>query len=208
MHGGGRVELSRRYRMRERALLVFAKRMARGHVKTRLEQALGKDEALAAYRELVEAVSGWRGHGEWEAIWCLTGPGEWDWEGTQWEQVEGDLGERMEAAVDAAFSAGASRVVVVGTDVPDLNAATVERMFERLAEGADVVTVPVRDGGYGAVGLRARPRGWFQGRAWSHGRVHEEAVVRSAEWGMRFCALPCLFDVDEPEDWAEWTARR
>lgn len=194
--------------MKENALLVFAKRMALGRVKTRLERALGKEGALSAYRALVEEVNRWRSDGPWEAVWCLTGSGDWDWDGEQWEQVEGDLGERMEAAVEAAFAAGARRVVVVGTDVPDLNAATVERMFAQLARGIDVVSIPVRDGGYGAIGLRARPRGWFTGRTWSHGRVHEEAVIRSAEWGMRFCALPCLSDVDEPEDWARWTARR
>ena len=189
-------------------LLVFAKRLAPGRVKTRLEAGLGQAGALAAYRELVEALGGWMNDGDWKAIWCLTGLGDWEWEGAQWEQVEGDLGERMEAAVDRAFAEGARRVVVVGADVPDLNAGTVARMLGRLEEGFDVVSVPVRDGGYGAVGLRARPAGWFMGRTWSHPRVHEEAIVRSMARGMRFCALPCLSDVDELEDWIRWKARR
>jgi rSAM/selenodomain-associated transferase 1 len=189
-------------------LLVFAKRLALGKVKTRLEGALGQEGALAAYRELVEAVCSWMNDGNWKAVWCLTGPGDWEWKGGQWEQVEGDLGERMEAAVDRAFAEGAQRVVVVGTDIPDLNGAVISRMFWHLEAGADVVTVPVRDGGYGAIGLRSQPMGWFRGRTWSHGLVHEEAVVRAAAWGMRFCALPCLSDVDEPEDWAQWAARR
>lgn len=190
------------------ALLVFARRLALGRVKTRLEAGLGKAGALAAYRELVDSVCSWVDDGDWNAVWCLTGPGDWEWEGTQWEQVEGDLGERMEAAVDRAFAEGARRVVVVGADVPDLNAGTVARMFERLDDGFDVVSVPVRDGGYGALGVKARPGGWFTGRTWSHTRVHEEAVVRSMAWGMRFCALPCLSDVDELEDWNQWKARR
>ena len=189
-------------------LLVFAKRLAPGRVKTRLEAELGQAGALAAYRELVDAVCRWMNDGDWRAVWCLTGPGDWEWEGAQWEQVEGDLGERMEAAVDRAFAEGARRVVVVGSDVPDLNAGNIGLLLARLEEGFDVVSVPVRDGGYGALGLRARPEGWFKGRTWSHARVHQEAVVRSMSRGMRFCALPCLSDVDEPEDWAKWTARR
>ena len=194
--------------MKAEVLILFARRLALGQVKSRLAAAAGDAQALAIYGELVQRAAELTSSHRWDAIWCLTGTGDWKWQGPVWDQISGDLGERMEAAMERAFDAGASRVVIAGTDVPDLDAAIVSRLFDALCQGVDVVTLPATDGGYGAIGMRRRPDGFFLHQAWSHDRVHEEAVVRAARRGLRICALSCLSDVDELEDWSRWNSRR
>lgn len=188
-------------------LLLFARRPALGQVKSRLAATVGEAAALAAYRHLLERASRLAADGRWEAIWVLTGTGTWEHAGTVWEQTAGDLGERMKAATDQAIAAGAERVVVAGTDVPDLDAPRIHRMFEALKADASWVTVPANDGGYCAVGMRAKSGEQFIGRTWSHNRVHAEEIVRAVSRGMRILALPCLADVDVEADWKRWQSR-
>lgn len=191
--------------MNGNALIFFARRLARGQVKTRLARSVGEDEALRIYQELVECAHAWASRGNWKAIWALTGMGEWPYAGKCWEQpIEGDLGDRMDQIASRAFAEGASRVILVGTDIPTLGALDVGRAFDCLAKGTDVVTIPTRDGGYGAVGFNRLVKAYFAGRTWSHNRVHLESVMRSMEFGLSHSVLPCRFDVDEWEDWLDW----
>jgi rSAM/selenodomain-associated transferase 1 len=188
-------------------LLLFARRPALGQVKSRLAATMGEVAALAAYRRLLERASRLATDARWEAIWVLTGTGAWEHSGTVWEQRTGDLGERMKAATDRAFAAGAERVVVAGTDVPDLDAPRIHRMFDALQADTSWVTVPAEDGGYCAVGMRAKSGEQFTGRTWSHSRVHAEEIERAVRRGMRILALPCLADVDVEADWKRWHSR-
>lgn len=191
--------------MNAEVLVFFARRLASGQVKTRLARKVGDDEALRIYRELVERACAWSREGSWKVIWALTGDGEWPFGGQCWEQLpDEDLGERMGQIASRAFAEGASRVLLVGTDVPTLGAADALRAFDRLANGSDVVTIPTRDGGYGAVGFSRPVASYFAGRAWSHSQVHTEAVQRSMEFGLFHSVLPCRFDVDNWKDWLDW----
>ncbi|NJK28122.1 MAG: glycosyltransferase, partial [Coleofasciculaceae cyanobacterium SM2_3_26] len=61
-------------------------------------------------------------------------------------QGSGDLGDRLERAFQAAFVAGAQRVVVTGIDCPDIDAALLAEAFQQLGD-RDVVLGPATDGG-------------------------------------------------------------
>ena len=187
-------------------LLLFARRLQRGKVKTRLAAGVGADEALLAYREMVSRAACLEGAEAWRTVWVLTGEGEWPWGGKWWEQEALDLGGRMQAASDRAFAEGAERVIVAGTDVPALTAAHISRMFDALSGDFDWVHVPVEDGGYGAVGMRAPSGMHFEGRAWSHAGVYRSEIALAMRRGERILALPCLADVDDEADWKRWKA--
>ena len=85
-------------------------------------------------------------------------------------QAAGDLGQRMCAAFDAAFQAGSHRVVLIGTDCPELDGNVVQTAFERLHEN-DVVLGPASDGGYYLIGLRSSAPALFDGIPWGTGEV-------------------------------------
>ncbi|CAI7816577.1 unnamed protein product, partial [Closterium sp. NIES-53] len=69
-------------------------------------------------------------------------------------QVGGDVGARMQAAFHHVLGLGYQRVVVIGTDIPDVDGATVAAALSALRHHR-VVFGPALDGGYYLLGLTA-----------------------------------------------------
>ncbi len=108
------------------------------------------------------------------------------------------LGERLEDAVSAAFQAGTKRVVVIGTDCPEIDSIILKEAFEALLH-VDVVLGPDIDGGYYLIGLRANRPELFRGIDWGTENVLRQTLqrVRQARCSVR--QLKSLSDVDYPE---------
>lgn len=117
------------------------------------------------------------------------------------EQVEGDLGARLAAAFDEAFARGAERVVALGSDSPQQDAAVFERAFALLGPGR-VVLRPSDDGGYTLVGLAARAPRLFEGVPWSTPAVLAATERRARSLGLEVALLEPGFDVDDERDLA------
>ena len=185
--------------------LVFVRAPERGRVKTRLAAALGDDGALRVYRRLAEhTVHEARAAGGELRIHFT--PAEREAEVRAWlgdavyiPQAAGDLGTRMEAAFRAAFDAGAERVVIIGSDLPDLSAALLRRAFDALASHAAVLG-PARDGGYYLLGMTSLIPGVFHDIPWSTGTVLALTLERLRAAGIEPALLDTLTDVDEVED--------
>lgn len=114
-------------------------------------------------------------------------------------QGEGDLGERMERCFREAFTRGAEAAVIVGADVPGIEAATLALAFDALRE-ADVTLGPAADGGYYLVGLRRPVPELFRNIAWGTGSVRQQTLDATDRLGLRVVQLATLDDVDRPED--------
>jgi uncharacterized protein len=205
------------HRAPARALVVFARAPELGRVKTRLAAAIGDAAALACYRELGErvtrAVATLRDCRTVVAFTPREGRGAtvaWLGEALAYEpQCDGDLGDRMADAVARHEREGASRIVVVGTDCPDVDAAVVEEAFARL-DDADVVLGPALDGGYYLIALRApvaRARRLFEEVPWSAPDTLAVTLQRAEEAGVRVTLLAPLRDVDTVEDLEAWRSR-
>ncbi|CAI7871180.1 unnamed protein product, partial [Closterium sp. NIES-54] len=69
-------------------------------------------------------------------------------------QVEGDVGARMQAAFQHVLGLGYHRVVVIGTDIPDVDGATVDAALSALNHNQVVFGLAL-DGGYYLLGLTA-----------------------------------------------------
>jgi rSAM/selenodomain-associated transferase 1 len=193
-------------------LLVFLKEARPGAVKTRLAPALGAAAAAGLYRVLAEAAvrsTAPRG-GEYERRLYFT-PAEARAEMEAWfpgeilvPQEGADLGSRMARAFDEAFRGGASRVAIIGSDVPALSRETVQEAFSSLRDH-DLVLGPARDGGYYLVALRGPQPGLFAGIAWSTPRVLAATLARAEQLGLLVGCLEELRDVDTLEDLkSEW----
>lgn len=191
-------------------VIVMAKAPVAGQVKTRLIPALGADGAARlAARFLSEAVGQALACGADEVELCGA-PGAThpafadiarDVRVALSDQGEGDLGQRMDRALARALGQGRS-AVLIGTDAPALDAATLRRACAALsdANGIDAVFGPAADGGYVLVGLRRPVAGLFDGIAWSTDQVMAQTRLRLADLGVRHVELPVLSDVDEPND--------
>ena len=190
-------------------LIIFAKEPVPGRVKTRLAAAVGPEEAARIYRKMGREVVDQLRNGPYRTVVCFDPPGAEpavrEWLGA--EKVEftpqspGGLGERVRAAVSKAFSRS-ERVVVVGTDAPDVDRAVVAGAFRRLDE-ADIVVGPARDGGYYLLGVSSPSTRLFEAIPWSTEKVLEETLSRAEEAGLSVALLPVLSDVDTAEDWRE-----
>ena len=188
--------------------MVFAKAPMAGKVKTRLIPALGADGAAALARGMlletwakVLAVPGV------EAELCTeprADDPEWRGllppavEGRLSAQGSGDLGSRLARAAERVIRRG-ERVVLIGTDCPELNRVRLARACGEL-ESHDAVIHPALDGGYALLGLARFDRSLFQDIAWSTATVASETIARIGALGWSLRVGETLRDIDEPAD--------
>jgi rSAM/selenodomain-associated transferase 2 len=104
----------------------------------------------------------------------------------------------MGTALRDAFREGYGRVVLVGTDVPDVRDRHFETAFDAL-RGRDVVLGPSADGGYWLVGLK-RPVPVFENISWGTGEVLSQTLSASRDRGLSTYCLDPLRDIDTEED--------
>jgi rSAM/selenodomain-associated transferase 2/rSAM/selenodomain-associated transferase 1 len=117
-------------------------------------------------------------------------------------QVPGDLGRRMHSAFSAAFEAGFKRVVLLGTDIPDIHTTHLKQAFKTLS-GCDVVIGPSTDGGYWLIGLK-RPEAIFRGIQWGTNRVFGQTMALVESRDLKVRTLQQLTDMDSPADLRQW----
>ena len=191
----------------ESVLGVFAKRPIPGAVKTRLAAATSPEWAArvadAFLRDTLDRLSVVAGHrvvayapARDQAFFEELAAGRF----VTVPQVDGDLGIRMEAFVQAATDGGAKRVVLVGTDSPTLPVTFVEEAFARL-RSVDVVLGPATDGGYYLIGCGPRIPPIFRGPAWGQRTVLAETINRISGMAWRLALLPPWYDVDTVDEW-------
>lgn len=192
-------------------LVVFARFPEAGRAKTRLIPALGPQGAADLHRRLTEhAVGEARRLAEQRGVSVEIHHEGGNaarmraWLGDDLRfcaQEAGDLGRRMEAAFATALT-DAERVVIMGSDCPELATEVLARAFATLGRH-DLVLGPARDGGYYLVGLRRRLPALFSGPEWGGGSVLADTLATAREHGLRVHLLEPLSDVDRPEDLSE-----
>ena len=185
------------------AILLFAKAPVPGRVKTRLSGRLGAAAAAdfhaACVSDLLEALLG-SGLEAGVELHCDTSTDAWDrFRVATRLQAPGDLGARMREAIRASLDRGRPRVLILGSDVPDLPMAHLE---ELLGIDADVALGPTDDGGYYAIACRRWALRMFDGVEWSSGRELEQTIAACRRCGLSAALGPAWYDVDTPEDLA------
>ncbi len=184
-------------------LILFTRFPTPGKTKTRLIPHLGAERAAQLQKEMTGyTVRQARKSGS-EVEIRFTGSSleqmrDWLGEDLHYaEQGPGDLGERMERAFADHFSAGAERVVVIGSDCPANDGEHMEKAFREL-EGSECVIGPANDGGYYLIGLNAPAPYLFQGMSWGDEQVFEQTM--NAASALIVSKLKPLNDVDLFDD--------
>ena len=132
------------------------------------------------------------------------------WLGTKWSyqgQGAGDLGDRMACAFQTAFAKGVERVVMIGSDCPQLDADRLLQAFRSL-QTHDLVLGEATDGGYYLIGLRQFVADLFVGIDWSTERVLAQTLEIAHQKTLSIAILEPLTDIDRPEDLPIWEACR
>jgi rSAM/selenodomain-associated transferase 2/rSAM/selenodomain-associated transferase 1 len=194
-------------------LIVFTRYPEPGESKTRLIPALGPRGAADLHRKMTEHTLSWAR--KWRERFPasleihFTGGREesfQEWLGRDLSfraQPGGNLGVRMQEAFRQAFQEGAEKVVIVGTDCPELTEDLTQEAFAGLDQG-EVALGPAKDGGYYLIGLRRPVEELFRGIPWGTAGVLARTLEAAQRLDLRVFLLMPLDDVDRPEDLPIW----
>lgn len=194
-----------------KGLVVMAKYWQPGRVKTRLAVTIGCDAAASLHelftRRLTRSLDQ---TGDWRQVrvapdeCCNVLASEISPNWTVKPQGDGDLGQRMWRGFSDNFAAGASRVVMIGADLPTLCQADLDLAFENLHH-CDLVLGPAIDGGYYLIGLRCgqeinRFSPLFGALSWGTSSVLGDTLSIAARCGLAVQQLEPREDVDHWPD--------
>lgn len=166
--------------MQENLILIFTRNPELGKVKTRLAEGIGDRNALEIYEillnhtnEIVKEIKSSK------RVYYSEEINRDDiWDNAIYEkklQFGNNLGARMRNAFDEGFQDNYKKIVIIGTDLYDLEVSDIDNAFEKL-DKHDVVIGPAQDGGYYLLGLKFVPQGIFINKFWGTSSVFSDTM--------------------------------
>ncbi len=193
----------------QQTLIIFTRYPQAGKTKTRLIPALGEEAAADLQRQMTEeTVQKARQlthilplkieiHFAGGSLQLMK---KWLGEDLIFrEQVEGDLGVKMQAAFTENFQAKNKNVVIIGIDCPHLDKLILQEAFSA-CKNHDLVIGPATDGGYYLIGLNHLISELFIDINWGTSEVLFATKNIAQKLGLKVYYLPLLQDIDRPED--------
>lgn len=167
--------------MDKNLLIIFAKNPILGKAKTRLAASIGEKKALVIYKKLIEKTANIIGELSIEKELYYSDFIEkndlWNNKVTRKKTQRGkSLGERMENAFKNGFAEGYKNIVIIGTDLWDLETLEIEKAFVSLEKNEGVIG-PAQDGGYYLLGLSKWNPTVFQNKKWGTSTVLNETLA-------------------------------
>ena len=162
-------------------LLIFTRNPELGKVKSRLAKDIGDEKALKIYIELLLhtkkiseniPVDKWLFYSE-----NILENDFWPSEKFNKKLQKGsDLGEKMKNAFEEGFQNGYEKIIIIGSDICDLNQSHIENAFNHLTTNSSVIG-PAEDGGYYLLGLTKMIPEIFRNKNWGTETVLQNTVV-------------------------------
>ncbi len=187
---------------KERLLLIFTRNPKLGKCKTRLAATIGDQAALDIYMILLRHTAEitkdlncskevhYTEEPETNDLWDkLTY--------TKRLQSGEDLGERMYNAFKSGFQKGYKKIIIIGSDIYDLNSETIEEAFAEL-EKSDFVIGPAADGGYYLLGMKSISKEIFMNKNWGTNSVLKDTLNNLRDKKVKL--LQIKNDIDIYED--------
>ena len=182
-------------------LMVFVKDSSKYPVKTRLKADIGKNKSIWIYNQILKKTvlvlkninidiavfhynsiiskNPFKNFSKWNKV-----------------QIGKNLGEKISNAFSWGFEIGYKRIIVIGSDLWELNEEIIYKGFFELNKNR-VVIGPSIDGGYYLLGLNKKMPKLFQGIKWSTKNVLSDTInlLNNDPY-----ILPELNDIDTYED--------
>lgn len=161
-------------------LIIFTRNIEPGKCKTRLARTIGTEKALNIYRFLVEHTA---------EICRTAGTARWVFYSEYPEKLDSfddqvyqkfaqegtDLGARMAKAFSLGFEQGYSKIIIVGSDIYDLDSKDLKLAFDSLSD-KDYVIGPAQDGGYYLLGMMKENSSVFKNKSWGTNTVLQQTL--------------------------------
>jgi rSAM/selenodomain-associated transferase 1 len=183
---------------KQNIILVFTKGTDFGQVKTRLRPFLNNVQSmelhLAFLQDTLEKIKSLNIHGSLYVV----GDPDFHFKNSFpiFPQNGNDLGSRLHNAFEDQFM-NHDRIVVIGTDSPDLPTGRIQEAFLSL-QNHDAVIGPTEDGGYYLLGLSKMIPTVFETIPWSTNEVFQKTLEKLH--GYKTHVLESHYDVDVIED--------
>lgn len=166
--------------MTKNLVLIFTRNPELGKCKTRLAKTIGDVNALTIYEILLQHTAN-----VIEKVTCdkavyysvkVRSNDLWDDAIYQKHQQQGaDLGERMHNAFMVSFEQGYDKVIIVGSDLYDLEPHHIQDAFIQL-DTNDAVIGPAEDGGYYLLGMTTLLPNIFENKDWGTKTVRRDTL--------------------------------
>lgn len=191
-----------RPKQKENLLLVFTKNPVAGKVKTRLAKDIGDLKALEIYKFLLEHSAQFTAtvNASKQVYYSdsVNMDDIWDNKLYSKRKQEGeDLGKRMLNAFENGFREGFESVIVIGSDMYDIDTIDIEYAFQEL-ENHDYVIGPASDGGYYLLGMKALNSKVFRNKKWGTSSVLKDTMEDLRDADVKL--LETRNDIDLLED--------
>lgn len=190
--------------MKNSALIIFQKNAELGKVKTRLAKDLGDQKALAIYEKLCDITHQVCSQLNVEKyVYYSSFVPDNKPQGPTYRmrlQSGENLGDRMLNAFEDLFQSNFQKLIIIGTDCPEISAELIQKAFDQL-DSKDVVIGPAEDGGYYLLGMNKLISSLFKGISWSSEMVFDQTKSIIEAKKLTYYLLPMLSDIDRLEDW-------
>lgn len=122
-----------------------------------------------------------------------------------------NLGDRLANLFSEVFLQNAKKVIVIGSDCPELGCKDIEQAFFILQDSPAVIG-PAKDGGFYLFGVNSK----YGKKAinilksdiqWSSGRTLEDFINESCKKELPITFLPEKQDIDTIDDWLDYQKR-
>lgn len=184
------------------ALIIFTRNPELGKCKTRLAKTIGDEAALRVYKFLLHHTANVAKKVEASryAYYSVNIQENdlWEQEYFSKKQQKGEhLGERMQNAFQELFDLGHEKVVIIGSDLYDLDAKYIEEAYQNL-DTHDAVIGPALDGGYYLFGMKKVLPNVFNQKDWGTETVFEDTLKDIENYNIHL--TKALNDIDTFED--------
>jgi rSAM/selenodomain-associated transferase 1 len=198
---------------KDTAIIVFTRFPVEGKVKTRLAKNMGNKFAVSFFRACAEHT--------FRELLKVEEPGSdlflfcseeneieqvMKWTGNNFKyypQKGSDLGIKMYNAFDTVFKKGYKKVIIIGTDSPDVSMNIIQNAISVL-DNCSVVIGPANDGGYYLLGFKSKLIDLFSGIEWSTNSVFNNTIEKLNISKINYFMLDELTDIDTLEDLQYW----
>ena len=182
-------------------IIIFVKNAALGKVKTRLAKTVGEHSALDVYQTLVTLTESASSSIHVDRhIYFSEEIDTSLWKGDSKHIQQGrDLGEKMMNAFMNGFTMGYERIVLIGSDLPEISEDILQSALSKLQK-SQAVFGPAQDGGYYLIGLTKMVSSIFTDKPWSTSNLLALTLSELKKQDISIALLKTLNDIDTFED--------
>ncbi len=197
---------------KKNAYVIFTREPVPGSTKTRLMPYYSADQCAELHRCFLRDLAAEMKNRAFDIVVAYTGGSPEFLKRTfgrkaKYIEQRGDgLGQKMENAVYDVLQMGYEKVVLTGSDIPELEADTINTAFAMLS-CSDVVIGPTEDGGYYLIGMSVLHHEAFDAKVYGVSSVLEETVSSIRENGLTVELVDKYCDIDTKADIADFRRR-